>query len=194
MVDFGNRLKDLRMKYGLTQEEVADKICVTKQAVSKWENGLSLPDVATLGSLAELYNTTVDYLLTGEEKVRVEKEVEVVEKIETVEVEKPLSEEEKERLQDRYVQFEYGYYGLLFVSIIFAFILVILAAFRSYGAIGVAFGLCVTLIGSLYARKNYKEEKELIKKLENKLTADKDSKSEEAETNTQNDNQTEEQD
>ena len=107
MADFGTRLKDLRIEYGLTQEEVADKICVTKQAVSKWENGLSLPDVAALGSLAELYNTTVDYLLTGEEKVRVEKEVEVVEKIETVEVEKPLSEEEKERLQDRYVQFEY---------------------------------------------------------------------------------------
>ena len=179
MMDFGNRLKDLRIKYGLTQEDVADKICVTKQAVSKWENGLSLPDVATLGSLAELYGTTVDFLLTGEEKVRVEKEVEIVEKVETIEVEKPLSEEEKERLQDRYIGFEYGYYGVMFLCILCAFVLVIYAALRSYAAIGIAILLCILLGILAYARKNYKREKEVMKKLENKLTTDKNSKIEE---------------
>ena len=194
MLDFGNRLKDLRMKYGLTQEEVADKICVTKQAVSKWENGLSLPDVAALSSLAELYNTTVDYLLTGEEKVRVEKEVEIVEKVETIEVEKPLSEEEKERMLYKYNDVKYKYFGLIFASAIFAIALVVLAALRSYAAIGAAFVLCMILAGLAGVREHYKHEKEAMNKLENKLTTDKDSKREEAETNTQNDNQTEKQD
>lgn len=193
MLDFGNRLKDLRLMYGLTQEEVADKICVTKQAVSKWENGLSLPDVAALGSLAELYNTTIDFLLTGEEKVRIEKKIEIVEKVETVEVEKPLSEEEKERLQDRYVQFEYGYYGVMFLCVLCAFVLVIFAALRSYAAIGMAILLCILLGFLAYARKNYKEEKEVMKKLENKLTTDKNSKSEE-EKPSQNSEQSEKQD
>lgn len=102
MQRFEDRLKTLRLEKGLTQEELAEKICVTKQAISKWENGISMPDVALLGSLAELYGTTVDFLLTGEEKVKIEKEIEIVEKEKIVEVEKPLSEALLESLLHSY--------------------------------------------------------------------------------------------
>ena len=155
MLDFGNRLKDLRMKYGLTQEEVADKICVTKQAVSKWENGLSLPDVAALSSLAELYGTTVDYLLTGEENVRVEKEIEIVEveKEKIVEVEKPLSEEEKERILYKLRDLEYRKYGTLTITIIIAFFFVIFLIVQPWG--GLVFGplLILAIVGTVYAKR-----------------------------------------
>jgi transcriptional regulator with XRE-family HTH domain len=60
---FGSRLLALRKKKGLTQEDVAVKLNVTAQAVSKWEKDTSMPDVALLASIAKLFETTTDYLL-----------------------------------------------------------------------------------------------------------------------------------
>jgi transcriptional regulator with XRE-family HTH domain len=60
---FGSRLLALRKKKGYTQEEVAVKLNVTAQAVSKWEKDTSMPDVALLSSIAKLFETTTDYLL-----------------------------------------------------------------------------------------------------------------------------------
>ena len=77
----------------MTQEDVASKLFVTKQAVSRWENGNCLPDVASLDNLAKLYGVSIDYLLTGEENVKIEKEIQIVEEEKIVEVEKPLSDE-----------------------------------------------------------------------------------------------------
>ncbi|MDE7293263.1 MAG: helix-turn-helix domain-containing protein, partial [Oscillospiraceae bacterium] len=58
-------LKKLRSQKGLTQEALAEEMGVSVQAVSKWENGLSCPDIAALPGLAEFLGVTVDYLLTG---------------------------------------------------------------------------------------------------------------------------------
>ena len=58
-------LKKLRSQKGLTQEALAEEMGVSVQAVSKWENGLSCPDIAALPGLAEFFGVTVDYLLTG---------------------------------------------------------------------------------------------------------------------------------
>lgn len=66
----GERLANYRKKSGLTQEQVADKMNVSAQAVSKWENDVSSPDISALMPLAELYNVSVDVLLGGEEKVK----------------------------------------------------------------------------------------------------------------------------
>ncbi|MDE5601250.1 MAG: helix-turn-helix domain-containing protein [Clostridia bacterium] len=194
MLDFGNRLKDLRMKYGLTQEEVADKICVTKQAVSKWENGLSLPDVAALSSLAELYGTTVDYLLTGEEKVRVEKEIEIVEveKEKIIEVEKPLSEEEKEMILYKLRDFEYRKYGTLTITIIIAFFFVIFLIVQPWG--GLVFGplLILAIVGTVYAKRRYEREKEKVRQLN--IEVDEDNNVNAKNKNDQNTEPTEKQD
>lgn len=56
-------LKFLRRQFGFSQEEVAEKINVSRQSVAKWENGDSLPDIIKCGELASLYETTVDCLL-----------------------------------------------------------------------------------------------------------------------------------
>ena len=63
----GNIYKELRRRAGLTQEDVANYLCIAQTAVSKWERGLTLPDQINLPRIAELYGTTVDYLLTGKE-------------------------------------------------------------------------------------------------------------------------------
>lgn len=57
-----------RKKVGLTQEELAEKCCVTAQAVSKWENDLSYPDLESTGRLATILGCTVDTLIHGSEE------------------------------------------------------------------------------------------------------------------------------
>ena len=59
----GNNIKDMRRKCGFTQEEVANRIAVTPQAVSKWENGGGLPDITQLIPLAKLFGVSTDMLL-----------------------------------------------------------------------------------------------------------------------------------
>ncbi len=56
----------LRKKNGLSQEELAEKIGVSRQAVSKWETGDAQPEITKLKALADTFNVTVDYLLDEE--------------------------------------------------------------------------------------------------------------------------------
>lgn len=65
-VDFGKRLREFRERKKLTQKEVAVKIGVSEQAVSKWENGICLPDIYNLKLLARVLNVSVDCLLDTE--------------------------------------------------------------------------------------------------------------------------------
>lgn len=68
MVDMnmtGKRIAALRHASRRTQQQLAFHLNVTGQAVSKWENGHSLPDTALLDELAQALGATIDYLLTG---------------------------------------------------------------------------------------------------------------------------------
>ena len=58
----GKNLSELRKNKGLTQLELAEKFNYTDRAVSKWENGDTLPDIDTLYVLCEFYGVTLDYL------------------------------------------------------------------------------------------------------------------------------------
>ena len=58
----GKRISKNRKKLNLTQDQLAEKLGVTAQAVSKWENDLSCPDINMLPRLAELFETTTDAL------------------------------------------------------------------------------------------------------------------------------------
>ncbi len=58
-----SKLKIYRKQYGFTQEDIAGKLGVSRQAVAKWEKGESLPDIESCIKLADLYETTVDMLL-----------------------------------------------------------------------------------------------------------------------------------
>ena len=61
----GRRIARLRLEYGMTQERLAMKMGVTAQAVSKWENDLSAPDIMLLPELARTLGVSVDELLEG---------------------------------------------------------------------------------------------------------------------------------
>ena len=62
---FGENLKAMRKAKGYTQEELAIKINVIRQTVSKWEKGLSVPDADMLSQIAEVLDTKVSVLLGG---------------------------------------------------------------------------------------------------------------------------------
>ena len=62
-VSVGNQLLLLRKRNGFTQEELAEKLEISAQAISKWENGHTLPDTALLPLLAKLLNTSIDSIL-----------------------------------------------------------------------------------------------------------------------------------
>lgn len=68
MIKVGNQIALLRKNKGLTQNDLGERLGITFQAVSKWERGETLPDTAILVDLAEILETTVDYILTGGEK------------------------------------------------------------------------------------------------------------------------------
>ena len=70
----GKRITSLRKENNLTQEQLAEMLNVTPQAVSKWENDIACPDISLLPELAKTFNVSVDELLIGkkEEKKVVE--------------------------------------------------------------------------------------------------------------------------
>jgi len=62
-IKVGSRIAMLRKKCGFTQEELADKFGITAQAISKWENGHTLPETSLLPMLSKLLNSTIDSIL-----------------------------------------------------------------------------------------------------------------------------------
>lgn len=65
----GQKIKKLRTEKNLTQKDLADRLYVTFQTVSKWENDENEPDVSTLRELAKVFECSLDYLLSEDEKV-----------------------------------------------------------------------------------------------------------------------------
>ena len=59
----GERIKALRKQNGMTQENLAEYLCVSYQAVSKWECGLTNPDLSLIAPLTKLFNISADELL-----------------------------------------------------------------------------------------------------------------------------------
>ncbi len=57
---------DLRKQYSMTQAELAEKLNYSDKAVSKWERGESVPDIAVLKSIADIFSVRIDYLVTPE--------------------------------------------------------------------------------------------------------------------------------
>ena len=80
----GKFIASRRKELGLTQQNLADKLFVTDKAISKWERGLSLPDVSLLGELAKILEVDIADVLDGKKgtnrKINVEEEIERVTK------------------------------------------------------------------------------------------------------------------
>ena len=65
MIRMVNQLKLMRSRMGMTQEEVAEQVGVSRQAVAKWEKGETLPDVESCVKLADLFGVPLDMLVRG---------------------------------------------------------------------------------------------------------------------------------
>ena len=104
-MSLGDRITELRKELNMSQVQLAKLLSVSRQAVSKWENGLAVPDSTKLIQIAEVLDTDIEYLTTGRrnfarrppvvlttvetvEKVIEKPVIQVVEKL--VEVEKPV--------------------------------------------------------------------------------------------------------
>ena len=62
-MDFSEKLMTLRKQAGLSQEQLADRLGVTRQSVSKWESGAAAPELVKVITLSELFGVSVDYLV-----------------------------------------------------------------------------------------------------------------------------------
>lgn len=65
MTNVGENIKKMRKKLKITQDELAEKLSVTRQAVSNWENGKTEPDIETLTKMAQIFDISIDELVDG---------------------------------------------------------------------------------------------------------------------------------
>ncbi len=66
-MDIAERLQELRKKTGYSQEQIADMLEISRQAVSKWESGQGKPEIDNIIKLTHIYNVSTDYILLGTE-------------------------------------------------------------------------------------------------------------------------------
>ncbi len=66
-MEFNEKLQELRKKKGLTQEELAEALYVSRTAISKWESGRGYPNIESLKAIAKYFSVTVDELLSTDE-------------------------------------------------------------------------------------------------------------------------------
>lgn len=66
-MDIGSKIQNARMRAGLTQEQVAEALGVSRQTISNWENEKTYPDIRSVVKMSDLYAVSLDYLLKGEE-------------------------------------------------------------------------------------------------------------------------------
>ena len=79
-MELGKKIKQLRLKSGLTQEQLAEKLGIGAQSVSKWENSVAMPDITLLPALAETFGVSIDDMfdLTAEQRLnRIENRMDV---------------------------------------------------------------------------------------------------------------------
>lgn len=69
-MELGSKLKKLRKEHNYSQNQLADKLNVTAQAVSKWENDKCAPDIINLVQLSDLYNVSLDYLIKSDKELQ----------------------------------------------------------------------------------------------------------------------------
>ena len=73
-MEFNEKLQELRKQRGLTQEELAEKLYVSRTAISKWESGRGYPNIESLKAIAKFFEVTVDELLSTDEILTIAEE------------------------------------------------------------------------------------------------------------------------
>ena len=123
---FGDNLKAIRNTKGYTQEELAIKLNVVRQTVSKWEKGLSVPDADMLTKIADVLETNISVLLGGEINKETDKN-EVVQQLAKISEQLAIKNRRNKRIW-KIVGFTL--LGIIIVNIILVFLNV--AAFNNY--------------------------------------------------------------
>jgi len=83
-MELGKKIRQLRFKAGLTQEQLSDKLGISPQSVSKWETGAAMPDISSLPLLAEVFGVSIDDLFdltTGQRLNRIENRMDLEEEL-----------------------------------------------------------------------------------------------------------------
>ena len=114
---FEEKIVELRKSKGLSQEELAEQLGISRQAVSRWELGQTLPDIPNLLQLCELFGVSADYLVKDEEiaSARSDQSVKTIAKL--------TREREKIRAKARHYYY-YGWANLLMgISMMLAFLI-----------------------------------------------------------------------
>ena len=99
-MEFSNRLYELRKQKGFSQEELAGRLNVTRQTISKWEIGDSTPDMEKLIAISELFQVSLDELMLGKkssESEKTEKKTAINSELVNALEEKVLTEEIREK-------------------------------------------------------------------------------------------------
>lgn len=162
-MNLGEKLFELRKTKNLTQDEVAEKLNVTRQTISKWETNQSLPDFDKIVPICELFEIGVEELLTGKKEEKQEKNEEQEEKKEKV-----LTKQEAKEKSAKVVS------GSIFIYILAVALIMILVPVKHVNPI-IASSIFLILIGWATARiiKNYmsmpKFEKTKEEKKEEKI-------------------------
>ena len=166
------KIQTLRKEKQLSQEELAEKLDISRQSVSKWESGLAMPEIDKLIILSEIFEVTTDYLLKDSELTRKDDEVkneEDIDKTETTEEIKILARNARYFSICTYL----GLLGLLGQFLIFYFSLPLYKAYnpRFLGLIaGIAGCLTLFIIGFAGAYFSSAKIRKLTPKVElNKL-------------------------
>lgn len=105
-IEIANRLVELRRKSGLSQVELADKLGISRQSVSKWERAESSPDTDNLICLAKIYGVSLDELLRSDQEVEdiaKDKKEQLKENLKTIE--KHLEEKDEDDDDDKYKEY-----------------------------------------------------------------------------------------
>ena len=72
-IEIGAKIKQLRLKLGMTQEQLGDELSVSPQAVSKWESGTTMPDIQLLPELSVLFGISIDELFSMTDESRMDR-------------------------------------------------------------------------------------------------------------------------
>ena len=167
----GNYLKELRKQKGLTQEELSEKLGVSRRSVSRWETGSNLPDLDILIELSDFYDVDLKCMLAGNtEETPMDKEIK-----ETALIVAEYSNEEKLKVAKRF------HYLYLFAAVAFAIYLatIFIDALSAYEGVfwydflqgmtlGITFGMLI--VGFIFTGANAHKLREAKLRMFKKLT------------------------
>ena len=103
MLSLGERLHELRTKNNMSQGTLAEKLDVSRQTISKWENNMSVPETEKILFLSEIFCVSTDYILKGEDKKDEDKAVSEPVYVYVKDTESENSIERKEKITRKYV-------------------------------------------------------------------------------------------